>query len=759
MAEKFDQMQKQLEQALEQSAGKNALPKQLPLAISGLIEEGRRVTRSQRILSSLRYEYMEARRDAIPKRFAQTFEWIFKSPETLLREKGVQVKFIHWLRFQSEIFWISGKAGSGKSTLMKFLCDYHRTRSELKRWSKQDKLIIAQHFFWNAGNAVQKSQKGLIRALCYEVLRQCTDLIPKICRERWDETDSHRDSKEWTREELGDLVIALSSQQLKSDGQSVRFCFFIDGLDEYEGEHLEIINMLQQLASSEHIKVCASSRPWNVFQNAFGGDRNRMLILQELTRDDIRSYVKQNLEDDHRFLRLKQEDPQCTELVAEVTDKANGVFLWVFLVVRQLRRSLENADSVYDLQRRLRELPPGLEEYFQRMFDTIEGFYKEQAAQIFLVCMHASVAPPLLGFAIFEPGDPLAARMLSKNAVSAEDIREMERRLEKRINGRCRDLLEVIQDRDRHRSVGFLHRTVKDFLTTKDTTNLLIAQAGQNFDVLRKLCSAYILSFTRLGERYFNGIVYYARKIEFETKESAFDILSLAHETLNKQLAANARAVGGIWLKIEDVKMIREVNQADRFTALAVERGLTLYVQHYIREKPQAMTIHEDPSLLCIALERAREIDSEEEGVSPDMVRMLLHLGSDANALVTVIGSDLVGRAAPGMPGAVQVSAWDFFLGCIYSAQAHCPPDQWRKLTETAEAMINAGAEYIDRCATGIVGNLGIMASTRSEEAVLISIFGAAEAERLSQLRRPQSPIQPLPQIEQPKRWRLYWWK
>jgi tRNA A37 threonylcarbamoyladenosine biosynthesis protein TsaE len=47
-------------------------------------------------------------------------------------------KFTDWLsstRALFPIFHISGKLGSGKSTLMKYLCCHSRTMEELEKWA------------------------------------------------------------------------------------------------------------------------------------------------------------------------------------------------------------------------------------------------------------------------------------------------------------------------------------------------------------------------------------------------------------------------------------------------------------------------------------------------------------------------------------------------------------------------------------------------------------------------------------------------
>jgi len=62
------------------------------------------------------------------------------------------------------------------------------------------------------------------------------------------------------------------------------FCFFIDGLDEYDGDHNDIIQIIDELSRISRIKICLSSRPWNIFEDVFGQGSNQKLALQDLTR-------------------------------------------------------------------------------------------------------------------------------------------------------------------------------------------------------------------------------------------------------------------------------------------------------------------------------------------------------------------------------------------------------------------------------------------------------------------------------------------
>lgn len=137
------------------------------------------------------------------------------------------------------------------------------------------------------------------------------------------------------------------------------------------------------MTSSPNIKICASSRPWNVFERAFGGGNCYTLLLQEFTCGDSELYVRAELEADDVFQSLLVEDSQYQQLIQDVVEKAQGVFLWVFLVFRSLLRGLADENEFSVLQKRLNHLPSDLEEFFLHILDSIEPVYQEQTARIF----------------------------------------------------------------------------------------------------------------------------------------------------------------------------------------------------------------------------------------------------------------------------------------------------------------------------------------------------------------------------------------
>ncbi|CEJ62404.1 hypothetical protein PMG11_10904 [Penicillium brasilianum] len=112
----------------------------------------------ERLLGSFRYETLNARRNQIPTNHDDTFSWVFdavnadngiNSQDSVvslshLPPKTGQVGFIEWLQAaQQRSYWINGKAGSGKSVLMKFLAEHSHTKSIL---DLNGNTIILSHF-------------------------------------------------------------------------------------------------------------------------------------------------------------------------------------------------------------------------------------------------------------------------------------------------------------------------------------------------------------------------------------------------------------------------------------------------------------------------------------------------------------------------------------------------------------------------------------------------------------------------------------
>lgn len=340
----------------------------------------------RQILDSLDFLVMRDRENAISKAATATFDWIFRD------STGSSLLWSNFTRWLTEetipgIYWINGKAGSGKSTLMKHLFNNRQTRDALKSWASPSKVLLAGFFFSYSGKDLQKSQEGLLRALLYACLKDHRQLIPLVVpyHDKFgrDECDNH-----WTLDRLKTAFRRLVSQDV-SRLVALKFCFFVDGLDEYAGCHSDITSMLMDAANHSHVKICTSSRPLLTIERSlsvFPG-----LVLQNLTRPDIQQFVSENLNQNKEILQLETKEPGLVRsLVADITFKASGVFLWVALVVGSLLEGSKNFDEVSDLKRRLKDLPQDLGELYWHMIKRVKPqWYLEEGFRLLLLVQAA----------------------------------------------------------------------------------------------------------------------------------------------------------------------------------------------------------------------------------------------------------------------------------------------------------------------------------------------------------------------------------
>lgn len=100
---------------------------------------------------------------------------------------------------------------------------------------------------------MQKSEQGLLRTLLYEIIRQCSDIIIPVCGNRRAGLGEENEDGliPWSLSDLHTTLRRVASQKTAS----VQFCFFIDGLDEYDGGHYEVCQVLRDLAKCANIKM------------------------------------------------------------------------------------------------------------------------------------------------------------------------------------------------------------------------------------------------------------------------------------------------------------------------------------------------------------------------------------------------------------------------------------------------------------------------------------------------------------------------
>lgn len=634
----------------------------LILHLRGLSTESQSLDRQLRLLRSLSYRTIRLRHSSIKSAHADTFKWALSG----------QHGFAHWLRNGRGLYWIRGKAGSGKSTLMRFLSENSSTSRYLAEWAHGKKQIVVSHYFWHAGNALQKSRMGLLRTLLFDIFRQCPELIELHCPSvLFNEADLAVDP--WRE---ADLLKAFDSMS-QATILPAKICFFIDGLDEYTdgeakyyGSYEELIETLKRLEKSPHFKICVSSRPWTPFEAAFGESENQ-LQLENLTRSDIHRYVRDHFDSNNKFQTLKDSGALVQKLTSDIVTRAHGVFLWVTLVVDSLLNGLLYDDDVDDLQKRLNELPDDLNEYFRRILETIEPIYWDQSVRIFQMSIDADQALPLLAYECLEHEHINAkyALDISPRTYSRVTTERTHEQMKNRLNARCKDLLEVVEDTaETHvmkQKVDFLHRTVRDFFQdTTAITDVIRERKVTHFDSLLSL-SKVMLSLVKIVvfdeqnhspnlNHFFiliDSLTHYCRKIEHQHKGQPnyreetplsprmlemFEILDELDLVGSKYMSLG----GHHWTNRRDeAKGLYQEYQQNSFMGAMIQARISLYIKYRLAADPTRMKKRGRPLLdyaLRPTIVTPVDLPDVEVGPSRPIVDLLLRSGADPNQAIYI---------------------------------------------------------------------------------------------------------------------------
>lgn len=290
-----------------------------------------------------------------------------------------------------------------------------------------------------------------------------------------------------SRLSMSELLEALQALLSTSDRA---YLIFIDGLDEFEGPSEDVIEVVQALSAYECAKVCVASRYWTAFADAF--EFTPQLRMEYLTQNDISRYIGDKFAESRRFVQLQAVMPQAAhELKQGIIGKAQGVFLWVYLVVTSLKEGLRDGDNIALLRQRLEDMPAELEALFDKMISDLPPNYAVQASHIFQFFRANPEDSTLLALdCSFNSYAECITRQM--DAPSNEEIKFRIESMKRMLYSRSKCFLEVAEPCDLTTKVRYLHRTARDFIENQGVWNR-IEEHLPNFDTARALCISRLM--------------------------------------------------------------------------------------------------------------------------------------------------------------------------------------------------------------------------------------------------------------------------
>ncbi|KIW31184.1 uncharacterized protein PV07_02852 [Cladophialophora immunda] len=425
-------------------------------------------------LKMLSFTEMKVRQEQVDPAYKATYRWVRTSTE-----------YLSWKASDPGKLLIKGKAGCGKSTLMKHLLD-----TEEAERPPDTNFVVCGFFFNGRGVSMEKRLDGMLRTILHQILSQ-NPLVFQCLEPFYLKMKAARGSQvrsvEWTKETLEKMLKEVMHFP------EFRALIFIDALDEGEGflapdvfELLEEQLQTSQDQSTAAIRICLSSRPDNFTDHK---STWTTIDLGRCNFEGIKAYAHAKLSD--------------------TANQANGVFLWVKLVIDQLREAMVDWEEVSQIRAILCATPTDLYDVFRGMLNKVKAQHCS-AMQFILHVILVAERPLSIGELIglvesrslssSKPSDNPYCDTTPARSKSTEQMRVW-------IQNRCRGLVEVTEPVDKNNwryihnkwatEVQFIHQSIKDFLGA----NLLLvdqnnypssSSEARGHELMFECCLAYL---------------------------------------------------------------------------------------------------------------------------------------------------------------------------------------------------------------------------------------------------------------------------
>lgn len=372
-------------------------------------------------------------------RIPSSCEWLISKPA-----------YSSWSNPESDsppIFWLLGRAGSGKS----ILCS--KVISDI-----QKKNLRCNYFFFNHGTDVNSSIAGCLRALAYQMAKSDKMVLQKVLemeREtvpcvQWDEGTT------WRKLFLG--CIFKVSKPLPQ-------FLVIDALDECQN-FSAFLKLIRGFPS--YMRIFLSSRGIPEAQQELTS-LGSLVESYQVQNEDILGDLGTLIDSKMNHFPVSDRDGQL-KLKEKVLSKSSGSFLWVSLIIREL----EHAYSEEDAGEILDEVPEDMNKLYIRMLKTLPS--SERATRL----THCLLAWTLM-----------AQRALSLSEMQCAiklDLNQTIQNLGKSLTAICGQFMSI----DRNDCIQSIHQTARVFLLNQDAVPQLAVDEQNSHNRIAQTCLTFL---------------------------------------------------------------------------------------------------------------------------------------------------------------------------------------------------------------------------------------------------------------------------
>lgn len=315
---------------------------------------------------------LAATRSAKGDRVPSTCEWIL-----------TQDRYTAWsVEDGPRLLWLSGGPGIGKTMISSFLVE------ELSRLAERSSQMMLAYYFCDDKDEKRKTATAVLRGLLLQLLRQ----RPVLFRHIQPSFDMSPNSLCTSFHALWRIFVSIVQ-----DPKAGEVCCLIDALDECEKESRQLLLMnltkmfgLHEKKTSPVKFIITSRRESDIEEELLSVAGSR---IQDIHIDkgkvnlDLSKFIDFKV---NQLSTVKGYTPAQREKIrCALTEKAGGTFLYISLVLHDLRRT----KIFSQVTQKLKELPSDLNKVYDRILRLIDADCEEIAKKV--LCWVAVARRPL----------------------------------------------------------------------------------------------------------------------------------------------------------------------------------------------------------------------------------------------------------------------------------------------------------------------------------------------------------------------------
>lgn len=377
----------------------------------------------------------------------KSIDWVLQDPQYLSWRDGDDVCLL----------WIKGGAGKGKTMMSIGLIE--------RLSSAQVESTVVTYFFCQNADYELNTLGAILKGLILQLVNQQTELKESL-RRRWDSTNERFDEDITSWRTLWNIF-----SEMLHRCKSPRVYVIVDALDECQDDGMaDLLRLIVRtgLDYPSKIKWLLTSRPLDSAEQQLLTGSDQVLVSLELNSKYVSEAVK-------AYIALKAAEldrrnaygPTLRQNIqTELTNRAEGTYLWVSLVCKRLE-SVHRDKAVTTIQ----DLPPGLPDLYDRMFRQLSS----GDSAVVKGCMRLLKAI-LLAYRPLNVAEVSSVSGLSDEWTTIEALVD-----------RCASFLEM-----RGTEIEFVHKSARDYLTGENGQSILDSYENYGHGGVALSCLSYL---------------------------------------------------------------------------------------------------------------------------------------------------------------------------------------------------------------------------------------------------------------------------